>query len=480
MQTVLVIDDEEPLRLAVVTALRRQQYRVLEAASGDDGVRLARTQLPDLILSDINMADGDGYSVLRRLREDPVVAAIPVILMTGGLLQHGARRAMEAGADDYLPKPFDAETLLAAVRVRLERHRAEQTAPVVLGQILEATSDFICVARPETGRVVHLNAAARALFGMGPEADVASLELRTLFDRDAWPRIESEALPAALAQGRWNGESLLADQHGRSVPVSLVILAHRDGPGRVAFLSLSARDLSERVRAQAMLADSHQHLRDLAARLVSVQEAERARIAREVHDEFGSQLTGLKMDLAWLEKRLREAEDLAGRERWLEKVAAMHEHIGRAIQTVRRIATELRPGILDSLGLIPALEWQAREFAQRTGVACRLHSTLEQIDWDPERSTTLFRIFQEALTNVARHARATEVTVSLEQRGDDVTMTVQDNGAGIADLPAATRKSTGLLGMKERAALAGGVLSVESAPGRGTSIHVTLPLQRQP
>jgi signal transduction histidine kinase len=135
----------------------------------------------------------------------------------------------------------------------------------------------------------------------------------------------------------------------------------------------------------------------------------------------------------------------------------------------------LRPGVLDSLGLIPALEWQAAEFQKRTGVPCEFKGNVEQVDWGPDRSTALFRIVQETLTNVARHAQATAVSVSLEDHDGTVTLVVRDNGVGIADLAAAARKSTGVLGMRERALLVNGTIDIASQPGRGTTVTVKIP-----
>jgi PAS domain S-box-containing protein len=428
-----------------------------------------------LILSDINMQRGDGYALLARLREDPVTSAIPLIMMTGNTAQHDLRRVMEAGADDYLTKPFGPEVLLAAVQARLDRRYNERATRRVLGQILEATSDYVCVASAGSGEVVHLNSMARKLIGLTEREDVAARHVRDLFSKSAWEKVASEGISAALAQGRWTGESTFVDHDGAEIPVSQVILIHRGLNGEAQYFSIVARDISERIEAEKRLADSNRHLRDLAARLVSIQETERARIAREVHDEFGQQLTGLKIDLAWLEKRLGEAKNIAGRSQWLEKIAAMHEQIRLTIQTARRVATELRPGILDSLGLVPALECQAREFQVRTGIPCSFQSNAEQLDWDSDRSTALFRLFQEALTNVARHAQASSVSASLTEREGTVILVVQDSGVGIGDVGKALRKSTGLLGMKERALLVGGTIHFASQPNRGTTVTVEIP-----
>jgi signal transduction histidine kinase len=227
------------------------------------------------------------------------------------------------------------------------------------------------------------------------------------------------------------------------------------------------------LRAQEQLRESHEQLRALSVYLQSIREEERTRIAREVHDELGQALTSCKLDLAWIAGRLpKEAKAL------LEKTRALSAHIDSTIQTVRRIATELRPGVLDHLGLAAALEWQANEFQARTGIRCDVKGRLQARQLAPDVNTALFRIFQETLTNIIRHAGATQVEVSLKERGGRIILEVKDNGRGISDEEMASPKSMGLLGMRERAALLGGKLSIGPGPGGGTQVAVSMPRAR--
>jgi signal transduction histidine kinase len=159
-----------------------------------------------------------------------------------------------------------------------------------------------------------------------------------------------------------------------------------------------------------------------------------------------------------------------------QKVKTMVDHIDSTIQTVRRIATELRPGILDSLGLIAAMEWQANEFQSRTGIPCVVTTTLEETIWDQDITTVFFRIYQETLTNIIRHAKATRVAVRLDQDNDTLVMTVSDNGRGISEEEMASTRSLGLLGMRERAMLVGGEVTLQGAPGKGTTVTLRVPL----
>ncbi len=229
-------------------------------------------------------------------------------------------------------------------------------------------------------------------------------------------------------------------------------------------------EVAERSRAEADLRVSRQELRDLASHLQSVREHERTEIAREIHDELGQALTALKIDVHWLGQRVSEQPAL------VEKTRTMSRTIDTTVHAVRRISSELRPKLLDDLGLSAAIEWQAREFERRSGIACDIRSEPEDIVLDPERTTALFRIFQETLTNVARHAGASRVEALLRRVAGGVELTVADNGTGITAEQAADRRSLGIVGMRERAYSLAGLFTITGEPGRGTTVRVTIPV----
>jgi signal transduction histidine kinase len=230
------------------------------------------------------------------------------------------------------------------------------------------------------------------------------------------------------------------------------------------------RQISERMIVEDRLKESEDKLRRLAAYLVSVREEERTHIAREIHDELGQVLTGLKMDVSWLAQRLdAKQKALHG------KTQSMCGLIDSAIQTVRKIASGLRPEILDEMGLVAAINWQAKDFQKRTGIRCRVELPPEGIKLDLERSTTTFRIFQEILTNVARHAHASRVDVKFGLTDDHMTLEVADNGVGIPQAKL-NGKSLGLLGIQERALHFNGDVAIHGAAGQGTRVTVSIPL----
>jgi PAS domain S-box-containing protein len=232
-------------------------------------------------------------------------------------------------------------------------------------------------------------------------------------------------------------------------------------------------DMTEERLAQESLRRSHDELRSLSQNLRTVREEERTRISREIHDEIGQALTALQMDVAWLEKRLSSAgpsnEILVGK---LQSMAGM---IDKTMEAVQKIATELRPGVLDELGLGDAVDWFVREFEKRTGISCRIQSNLNGTSIAPDLATAAFRILQEALTNVARHAGATQVQVDLSADDRRLTLEIKDNGRGIAEDRATDSRSLGLLGMRERARALGGDVRIRGVPGHGTSVILSLP-----
>ena len=227
-------------------------------------------------------------------------------------------------------------------------------------------------------------------------------------------------------------------------------------------------ELAERSLSEQRLRASEENLRALAAHLESVREEERVRIAREIHDELGQALTGLKFDIGGLAKACSADPNVA------DRTAAIGMAIDRIINSVRRIASGLRPEVLDEIGLSAAVEWQGREFSRRTGIRCHVEIDASFEDPDRERSTAIFRILQELLTNVARHANATRVNVNLSD-GEVIHLRVADNGRGIEKDKFEHSRSLGFMGLRERVFAFSGTIDVEGREGEGTTVHVAIP-----
>jgi signal transduction histidine kinase len=238
-------------------------------------------------------------------------------------------------------------------------------------------------------------------------------------------------------------------------------------------LSLFFRDISERRQAEEAILRGSEELRLLASHLQEVREEERAAIAREIHDELGQQLTGIKMDISWISKRWNRQQD----DPIAQKLGSTLGLLDNTIRTVRRIATELRPSILDDLGLIAAIEWQSQEFKRRSGINTNFRTSITDFQFEPSTAIGLFRICQESLTNVARHANAKNVWISLDWAEDRLTLMIRDDGKGMDKTTTAGKKTLGLLGMQERALMMGGSLVINSINGKGLTLEVTVPLK---
>lgn len=269
-------------------------------------------------------------------------------------------------------------------------------------------------------------------------------------------------------------EHLHYDKDGKLRNVEIHAYPIFDSEGNVSQIIEYTLDITKRKRAEEKLKESREQLRNLSAYLQSSREQERASIAREIHDDLGQTLTALKMDLSWLGKRLPTDKDLL-----IDKSKSMSKIIDTSIQTVRRIITDLRPGILDDLGLEAAIEWQAEDFQTRTGIKCQITIDPEINILDQEYSTAIFRILQETLTNVARHAKATNVNISMREEGGEVVLEVRDNGKGITETQSSHPKSFGLMGIRERAHVLGGKAKISGIAGKGTTVTVRIPLSKE-
>jgi signal transduction histidine kinase len=221
-------------------------------------------------------------------------------------------------------------------------------------------------------------------------------------------------------------------------------------------------------------------MRVLATHLQSVREKERADISREIHDVLGQGLIGMKIEISRLTRMLSESQDESVRSSMSERFKDVIRLLDENITAVKNISTELRPRVLDMLGLSAAVEWQCQEFERRTRISCSCHIPSDEIQFGEQQSTALFRITQEALTNVARHALAKHVTVELNVIDGDARLIVRDDGKGLAEGDVSAPGSLGLLGMCERAEMLGGKLTIEGAPGRGTEVCATVPLKASP
>ena len=339
-----------------------------------------------------------------------------------------------------------------------------------------AASDVIWDWTIETNKVWWSDSFGR-LFGYTREEVLPTMQawLERIHPEDKVSRVE--AIDAVFRSERliWAGEYRFRRKDGTYAFVQDRACVIRDAAGKAVRVVGGMTDITASKEAEQMVERSRRQLRLLSARLQSLREEERARIAREIHDELGQTLTGLKMDLRWTEKHLASESNLKLRP-ILDKIVGASGLVDDTIASVQRIAAELRPGVLEELGLTAALRHEAQRFQERTGVRCRLQVPESLPELSCETATTVFRVFQESLTNVARHSEAKEVEVQLACQSDGLVLRVTDDGKGIRPSELEDGKSLGLVGMKERAQSLGGEVTVQPTLPHGTVVELALPL----
>jgi PAS domain S-box-containing protein len=390
-----------------------------------------------------------------------------------GLRRSGEEFPMEASISQYTD---DGEKRLTVIlrdvtdRVRALSMLAASEAR--MRGILDSAMDAI-ITVDEQHNVVLFNKAAESLFRTSREEAIGAplstfipgrfREAHAAHVRD----FGSDAAPSRRMADARIVTGLRRD--GEEFPIDAAISHLLDGD-RVYF-TVILRDVSARETALADLRQSKRELQQLGAAAEATREQEKSRIARELHDELGQALTMMRMDVAWCKANLAEAAPNAA-----AKLDRMENLLKSTVAATRRIASDLRPLMLDDLGLVPALEWLVQSMTQRSGFACDLSIDDPVITLPPAHSTAVFRIVQEALTNIAKHAKASHAVVAIRHAGESLEIAIRDNGVGFAADDPRKPESFGLLGLRERISLLRGTASIDSAPGMGTRIVVTLPL----
>ncbi|MGA2029272.1 MAG: PAS domain-containing sensor histidine kinase [Verrucomicrobiota bacterium] len=338
--------------------------------------------------------------------------------------------------------------------------------------LLDRSNDGIEVVDPKTLRLLDVNETTCNRLGYKRE-ELLSMKLSDLYAHDASVVSWAKKMEEIRRSDFKIYECECKRKDGSSFPVEVnVCYIQLDR----AYIVAIVRDNTKRKQEEEALKNSHDQLRALSARLLSVREEESKRVAREIHDGLGQALTGLNMDLIWIQQKLQKEKSPLLRPQFQRRIKTMKTLLQTTVRSVQQISTELRPAILDNLGLTAALEWQAEEFEAHTDIRCQWKPKPAPATLNRDQTTALFRIFKEILTNVARHARARSVKLKLVRNRDELILEVADNGRGFNKNKMQGYKSLGLLGMRERAALIGGRVEVDSAPGKGSKVTVIFPV----
>ncbi|MDE2118210.1 MAG: response regulator [Betaproteobacteria bacterium] len=483
----LLVDDDLVDRMACRRALAQNpeyEFVLSEAETGREGLRLAHAQKPECVLLDYHLPDLNGLEFLAELRNNQDDVPVPVMMLTGTDNASVAVEAMKRGAQDYLIKDANRQylELLPAViqRVLREQHllrekkQAEQELKDLsdrLQHILASTPavHYACRVDGEHFVPTYASPNLKGIWGYDLKECLGNAEWWWSGihpeERDSLVGTIRAALVAA-DRSHYSHEYRFRHKDGtyRWVHDELQII--RGQAGQPLEIVGSWLDITERKQME------HQ-LRDLAAHLQTVREEEKAGIAREIHDDLGSTLTALKMGTHQLKAELSQDKNAKP---LLEQVESLSQLINIAAGFTRHIISDLRPTILDDLGLLAAIEWQAAQFHKRTGIECRVNCIGDKGDLDKLRSIALFRILQEALTNVTRHSGASRVEIEFHHSDEEVVLSIHDNGCGLPEGRAVKSGSYGMLGMIERVEQLGGTIRFDTPPGGGLGVTVIFPL----
>ncbi|MDR3390527.1 MAG: PAS domain S-box protein [Sulfuriferula sp.] len=481
LRLLLVEDSVDDAELVVAElTLAGFDVAVTRVESAEEMGLALQSQVWDAIISDYSLPVFSAEAALAMLKAYRL--DLPFIVVSGYVGEETAVGLMKAGADDFLTKgqlarlapALERELRDAAMRRerRADRQRVEANEKL-LRAMSSAMGDGILVL-DQNNRLIFMNPEAERLLGWS-EPELASRDLHdtihshrengTPHSRETCPILNMSSLGGLYRCY----DDIFVRKDGQLVAVSYVVTPIMEQGEIVATVTVF-QDISARKQMENELRESRSQLRALSMFLQTVREEERKRIARELHDELGQALTALKIDLEWLDTRyVAEDARVAG------KLRSMGQVLGKTVESVRRIAEDLRPGMLDDLGLAAAIEWQVEQFQDRTGICCALTMNRDEFELDDHVATSVFRIVQEALTNVARHAGAGSVSISVEEGDDEIRLEVRDNGKGFQ--PGPKKRSYGLLGIRERVNMLGGEMEVLSKPGDGTSVRAAIPLQ---
>lgn len=360
----------------------------------------------------------------------------------------------------------NTECLLSVVEDITERKKAEQTLRENERKFKEffRNSQDLCYMLSAEGKILDVNRHALEVLGY-KHSDLIGKPFGVVYAPESLPRFK-QLFSLWLKTGVIRNEEMtILTSKGQKRKVLVNVGAVRDDEGKILYSSTVHTDITNRIYMEQDLKNSQIELRNLAMRLELARENEKKIISREIHDELGQLMTGLKMDIAWVNGRLSAEQQLLK-----NKTQSMLELVDEGIRSVKRITTQLRPRILDEMGLGAAVEWQVERFEKQSGIKCKTSFRPADIDVAMEISIVMFRVLQEALTNVARHSEATAVAVNLKAVDHKLVLQVKDNGVGITPAQLSNQHSSGLTGIRERMLAIGGDLHVRSFKGRGTTL----------
>lgn len=493
----LVVDDIIENILLLEAICKKLEINLIKALSGAEALEKTKDIELALAIIDVCMPEMSGYELARRLNETRLENKVPIIFLTA-IQEKNFLEGYDSGAVDFIIKPISNQILISKIKVFLDLFNQKETIRKS-ALLLQKTADellksnstlrkreenlrqeqlftktllnsipgiFYLYAYPEM-KMVTWNKNHETIFGYtAEEMNAISVEVFHL----------PENLQLILSQEETfiNGsqtsiEVPLVAKDGRLIPF-LLTGTKFESNGKIYLMGVGT-DISDRKKAELELQNSYEKLQQLSQYTEKAKESERKMIARELHDDLGQALTAVKIDLAIIKQQISH-QDVS------LKIDKTSELVGETIKTVQRLTSQLRPEIIDDLGLNAAIKWYTKEFSQRNGIEIFLDMDSE-IAISPDVALTLYRIMQESLTNVARHSKASLVEIKLTQENGIANFLISDNGVGISADEINSKKSFGIIGIKERASSLAGTCDIYCEDGNGTIINLTFPLNKK-
>lgn len=467
---ILLVDDNPQILEIFSEMLRLQGYEISQAATGKQGLQLVAEKQPDLVILDVVLPDISGIEVCRQIKTNPALTDVFVLLLSGEATSAAHKvGGLEVGADEYIAKPVVWAEFLARIRTVLRLHDttvALRSSEQHYRRLIEILPDAVLLT-DQAGQLTAANPQALALLDYAAADDLLQKTLFDLIEPDEHQRLRTDLEATRQSGSTLSPEYLMVRRDGIPFPIELsaAILTATDHQPQ-GFV-IVARDITERKQAE-------EELRHLSRRVIEAQELERHRVARELHD-------GVNQIIASAKLRLRKVQDNAAglSPSTREILARCYDQLTAALEENRRISYNLRPGDLDELGFIEACHHFSEEFQTRTGIPVQCTIPRQPRRFVPELEQNLFRIVQEALNNIEKHAGAKNIQLEFAWGNRNVKLTIRDDGQGFQPSEvrstASKRRGSGLTNMRERAISLGGSYDIKSTPGQGTTITVSVP-----
>lgn len=478
---VLVVEDEKIIAKDIEATLKRIGHESVGSVSrGEEAIAFAEKQSPDLILMDITLkGEMDGIEAAKIINDR---FNIPIVYITAHQDEYTIEKTKGTNPYGYITKPLDDRELNTAINSAMYRSDVElqlKDAEEKYFRLSENAPDLIFSLDISTNHYNYVNKSALKLTGYSPEEFYANPGLLEKIVDKEWKEQYHYSMKMVLESDiSIPFEYMIKNKNGKKIWINQrsVVLKENNKPVTIEAI---LTDITERKDYEEKLEETTLKLRALTNYQQKVREEERLHISREIHDQLGQDLTVLKMDLAMLSKKSGKVNtDTTDKSIsvFTNELNRIIPYIDDIINKVRKISTELRPDILDKLGLLEAIEWHAGEFEKRSQIKCNTNFKVEEVNLNPEKSISVFRIFQETLTNTARHSGATKVEIDLQMQNGWMILTIKDNGRGITPAEIEKGTSLGILGMKERVLLLGGIWNIKGETGKGTTVDIKVPL----